>query len=724
MPNFNLQFLSHPDIQTLRNTAVSAEAAQRAKVKVDALISAKRSAFETRRQAAKREKIAAFNGVKHRLRTRIAEIKNARPNIDTQRLLQDWGSRYRNRRAMPRDLSPQTVAQLWQSVPTQFIVKTRQASDASQVKEQARRAFGLGPQDTGISVETLYQNFKTDRYFVVRLEISRQETNRQLFQLARALKTQCNFASVQPEQFLERPQEQPNTFSIFSPVDPHDLQEQLPNDTEWPLTTMNVKAAWRESLKQGRPAQGEGIVIAHPDSGWNHHRELDEAQIDSQRSHNVLTGQTGPNAALHDFGGNLTEWNRTHGTCTSSIMVSAEARPGTTVITSLPTALGDPVRGTNVGLTGAAPKATILPIRCINTVVLISDRELARAIEYAIKERVDVISISLGGPFLPHLEEIINQAVERQTMARNDIIVVAAAGQVQFFAQPFALDFVAEPGAYANVICAAATTIKDRPWSASLRGPEVDVSAPGVGIYCADFKPDGENIIVAANGTSFSAAYVASLAALWLAHHGKQALQARYPNRSLAQVFRHLLTKTARPQPYIDRSGLIEIEAPWNTRQFGAGIVDAHRLLQEPLPDESAIPPMPRRNVDEAKRELSSFLQESPQRLQALAHLAAYQLRKTQRETVAHLAEQWRQFEAIAASTTGVAKAAAERCAAQLKEAWEDAEEEANTLYESLAERAEETAREVAELLEEATTSLSGAATELVDACDELFSLP
>jgi hypothetical protein len=73
-------------------------------------------------------------------------------------------------------------------------------------------------------------------------------------------------------------------------------------------------------------------------------------------------------------------------------------------------------------------------------------------------------------------------------------------------------------------------------------------------------------------------ALTAGVAALWLAHHGRDALIERYGKGNLQRVFRRLLTSTAR-----DPGG-------WDQGEYGAGIVDAEALLNAGLPDLSTVP--------------------------------------------------------------------------------------------------------------------------------------
>jgi hypothetical protein len=97
------------------------------------------------------------------------------------------------------------------------------------------------------------------------------------------------------------------------------------------------------------------------------------------------------------------------------------------------------------------------------------------------------------------------------------------------------------------------------------------MSAPGELVWRAkrQRKADPVDGVDGGQGTSFSVALTAGVAAVWLAHHGRAALVASLgPGERLQDRFRGLLRRTAR-RP----SG-------WRESEYGAGIVDAHALLQ------------------------------------------------------------------------------------------------------------------------------------------------
>ena len=95
----------------------------------------------------------------------------------------------------------------------------------------------------------------------------------------------------------------------------------------------------------------------------------------------------------------------------------------------------------------------------------------------------------------------------------------------------------------------------------SCRGPELDLSAPGVAIITCQ-SPDGYAIC---DGSSLAAAHVAALAALILAHHSD--FKGSFARRDFQRVERlfQILKDTAQPLGH-----------PWQT---GAGLPDAARAL-------------------------------------------------------------------------------------------------------------------------------------------------
>jgi hypothetical protein len=329
-------------------------------------------------------------------------------------------------------------------------------------------------------------------------------------------------------------------------------------DRHWALRRTRFDDAHREGLS------GTGVRISHPDTGWAHHPELDLARLDLEHDVNLVPGE-GPSSALDRLDDSFGLFPG-HGTGTGSVIVSGHTA-------------GD--------VFGAAPAATLVPARCMASVIYVNSASVARAVFHACENDAHVVSMSLGGMPARALERVVKKAVYE-----HDIVFCAAAGNKTWF--------TAFPGSYPEAICVAASTASDRPFVETSHGFTVDVSAPGARVWAADFDKQRRPIVIAGGGTSYATPHVASAAALWLEKHGRDALIARYRGEaSLSEVFKHLLTKTAHdPGRYRDaeerhdRSDL-RLEA-WDPSEYGAGVLDTAELLAAPLPSVAEVAPVPR----------------------------------------------------------------------------------------------------------------------------------
>lgn len=306
----------------------------------------------------------------------------------------------------------------------------------------------------------------------------------------------------------------------------------LENEKAWAIRLTRTRDAWAYSEAQGRATKGKGIVIAQPDTGITTHPELESVQYAT--GVDLLLGKEGAIDPLGYVG------SPSHGTGTASVAVSPE--------------LGF--------IVGAAPAATLMPIRAIETVVRVSQLRVAEAVDYAVSNGAHIISMSLGG--LPSLA--LWMAIRRAVAA--NVIVVAAAGNCA--------KTVVWPARYEDCIAVAGTNFDDLPWKGSCTGTDVDVSAPAENVYRARTELDGNSQVFRVGqgqGTSFATALTAGIAACWLAHHGRSHILAEAAERgeSVQQMFKRLLLTTSRrPQE-------------WNDREMGAGIVNALDLLKADL---------------------------------------------------------------------------------------------------------------------------------------------
>jgi serine protease len=144
------------------------------------------------------------------------------------------------------------------------------------------------------------------------------------------------------------------------------------------------------------------------------------------------------------------------------------------------------------------------------------------------------------------------------------MIVMAAAGNY--------VRTVLAPASYDNCLAVAATGPGDTLWAYSSRGIAVDVSMPGSCVHVATYD-DQTPVVRMARGTSFAVAHLAAAAALWLAHHGRQALINKYGVKRIQTAF---LTTLRWP-------GVCVVPPGWDP-DYGVGRVDLLALLRAPLP--------------------------------------------------------------------------------------------------------------------------------------------
>jgi len=301
----------------------------------------------------------------------------------------------------------------------------------------------------------------------------------------------------------------------------------------WALDKIKARAAWEYSETNGGQASyGQGVRVYQPDTGVSEHQELEPGMLRRDIGWNFVEQQADPLDPLQ--GGH----NPGHGTGTASVVASRVAGR----------------------MAGSAPKAELVPVRCITSVVRFNQSPVAAAVDFARRSGGHVITMSLGGVWSAALHEALRTAI-----AQN-VIVVAAAGNCW--------PSVVWPARYDEVIAVGGTNIKDEAWRGSSRGPEVDICAPAefVPRACRNTPSAPKDLVTGGQGTSFAVALVAGVAALWLAHHGRDKLIASLaPGETLQDRFKRLHQATAQPLPLLPPGC------------FGSGLVDAEALLRADL---------------------------------------------------------------------------------------------------------------------------------------------
>ena len=230
---------------------------------------------------------------------------------------------------------------------------------------------------------------------------------------------------------------------------------------QWGWFRIAANKAYEAEIK------GSGIIVAVLDTGI----DLDHPDL----SNNIVEGWN-----FADNNVNVSDLDN-HGTMVSGIIAA--------------------IANNNEGLVGVAPESKIMPLK-----VLDSEggnlRDVASAIRYAADNGAHVITMSFGGQ-RTRFSIITEKAIDYAN--KQGCILVAAVGNEN-------TDELFYPAAYEQVIAVSAIDQNDLRADFSNYGTYVDFCAPGINIVSTG--KDGEYYM--ANGTSFSAPFVAGLIALML----------------------------------------------------------------------------------------------------------------------------------------------------------------------------------------------------------------
>lgn len=157
----------------------------------------------------------------------------------------------------------------------------------------------------------------------------------------------------------------------------------------------------------------------------------------------------------------------------------------------------------NTGVAGVAPEANLLIVKVLNKHGSGQYDWIIKGIHYAIDQKADIISMSLGGPNdVPELHEAIRKAVDQ------NILVVCAAGNEGDGND--STDEYAYPGSYNEIISVGAINLERRSSEFSNSHNEIDVVAPGEGILSTYLNGRYATL----SGTSMAAPHVSGALAL------------------------------------------------------------------------------------------------------------------------------------------------------------------------------------------------------------------
>src|SRR5919107_4804097 len=238
------------------------------------------------------------------------------------------------------------------------------------------------------------------------------------------------------ESLVRAGQTAPNAVAVELDAEIHTMGVPTGSDpyrsSQWDLAKIQAPAAWQKST-------GADVVVAVIDSG-----------VDA--SHPDLAGQVLPGVDLVAGTSGVSTDPNGHGTHVAGTIAA--------------------LTGNEVGVSGFAPDAKILPIRTQNANGSGLMSTIATGITYAADHGADVINMSLGGG--AQLSAVTNAVAYARS---KGVVVVASAGNSRYYGSP-----ISYPAADPGVIAVASTDSADHYSSFSNQGTYVDVAAPGSSI--------------------------------------------------------------------------------------------------------------------------------------------------------------------------------------------------------------------------------------------------
>jgi subtilisin len=267
-----------------------------------------------------------------------------------------------------------------------------------------------------------------------------------------------------PEQAIEHIKKNPRVKYVEEDIEVHALDAEL--DNSWGVEHIGAGVVHESSNR------GAGVKVAIIDTGIDYtHEDLDDNYVGGVDYVNE------DNDPMDDAG---------HGTHCAGIVAAED---------------------NDVGVAGVAPEAELYAVKVLDSSGSGSLSNVLNGIQWAIDNDMQVISMSLGSDVgSASLEAACDSAYA------SGIVVVAAAGNDYTRRGRWEPDTVDYPARYDSVIAVGATDQADERASFSSTGPDVELAAPGVGIYST--VPGGYDT---KSGTSMACPHVAGTAALVIA---------------------------------------------------------------------------------------------------------------------------------------------------------------------------------------------------------------
>ncbi|WP_126246738.1 S8 family serine peptidase [Chitinophaga rhizosphaerae] len=356
---------------------------------------------------------------------------------------------------------------------------------------------------------------------------------------------------------------------------------------EWPPAMGEAAIGWHlgdahsqlaKATAEVQAMPGAHVRIAHLDTGYiAGHPALPE-NLDLQRQRSFVSKEN-PNLAQDK----PESGQDGHGLGTVVLLAGGKVTKAQTF-------------GEYEGYIGGAPVATVVPCRISESVVIMNDRTFAEAIEYAIGEGCEVVSMSMAGKPSQRMARAVNRAYEA------GIVVVSAASNCWYKGTGALLPkCVLFPAAFERVIAATGAMYDHKPYDVDFlrEGSERAIStqymqgswgpASRMTRALAGYTPNTpwassvHPFVRSGGGTSSATPQVAATAALYIARHRNEMEKKGYYDEGKkwmkVEAVRHaLFTSAAKGNVFAD----------WK-KYYGNGIIRAWDALQVPVAEPSRL---------------------------------------------------------------------------------------------------------------------------------------
>ncbi|CAM5598228.1 type VII secretion-associated serine protease [Streptomyces avidinii] len=303
-------------------------------------------------------------------------------------------------------------------------------------------------------------------------------------------------------------------------------------DRPWALQRLLLDELWAQT--KGRTGDGKSVRVAVIDTG------VDRVNPQLSDAIDIGAGQD-----LLDPKGDGTNDTVGHGTKVAGL-IAARPQPGT-------------------GFVGIAPEATIIAIRQNDGQGNGNTESLSLAIDHAVSKGAQIINISQDTDAPLTQESKLGQSVKKAVDA--NVVVVASAGNDGLTGQKRAT----YPAAFPGVLAVGSSDRNNERAAFSQPGSFVGIAAPGVDMV-STVPGFGQCVD---NGTSFSAPYVAGVAAL---------VRAKHPQWTAQQVVWQLQNTAERSvNGHDDYVG-------WGVVDPVRALTQDHETPKAPVPDQGPPP--------------------------------------------------------------------------------------------------------------------------------------